>query len=884
MSLDEKVSLMGNDSPGVARLGIPAYNWWNEALHGVMHKSAQTSVFPQPIGLGASFDAEMVFKTAQAVGDEARALFEETRRKNAPLEQFTGITLWSPNVNFLRDPRWGRGHETFGEDPILISRMATAYVHGLQGDDPVYLKTASTVKHFVAHNGPEQDRFSFDTKISARDLWDSEMPGFRAAIVEGHAQSLMTAYNAINGVPASANETLVRDIAINRWGLPGYVVTDCGATGGIYYAHNYTTGTSREIEGVAKAIEAGVDLDCGGDFQKYLSQSAQGRFWGLGRSYLNENLIDQALARLLIVQFRLGILGDSSYNPYSKIPLSVVNSAQHRELALASAHESIVLLKNQASLLPLAENKLQKVLVVGPNADSILALSGTYAGRAPYYKTPLAALRAALPQSQVVYVKGVSVANSVDGGTSNPNCTQARRLNLATNALAELDSSVFRGDFTVAPSDSFRTSTAADSTQGLDAQYYAHASTNRGPPVQRTDGAISFDWGDRSPDVFPPDYSQNLGDDFKVVWKGFLRLKKSGSNRFVLSYDDGAIVDIGGQKLISDWNAGPARESCFDVVGKAGDLLPITIQYFEQSGNAKVQLSSDSSDQLAVLKQEGRDSDVVLAFMGVDPRLEGENHDKSDTLLPREQEKFLGDLQDALPGKPLVLVLLNGNPLSLQENAMKASAILEAWYPGQEGGQALADVILGRYNPAGRMPATAYAPDHAFAALSDYSLQGRTYRYLDQVPQFPFGYGLSYTQFSYDAASAQSASSSTSDNLKLSVEVKNTGHSDGDEVVQIYADYSKIRGLEGRGTRRPWTKLVAFRRVFVRAGQKVKLDFEIAPRDLALVDAHGTTYSPGGVIRFWIGAGQPAHAMNPKNSAGLWIEHERRGEDFALPL
>lgn len=460
MTAAEKASLLVNDSPGVPRLGIPPYNWWNEALHGEVHKYAKTTVFPQPIGLGATFDADLIGRMADAIGDEARALFEDARRQGKASEQFMGVSMWSPNLNLLRDPRWGRGHETYGEDPFLIGRMGVAFVKGLQGNDPYYFKTVATPKHFVSHDGPEKSRYSFNAKVSDQDLWDAEMPGFRAAVTEGKAYSLMTSYNALNGVPMSANKAYVTDVVRGDWKFSGYVVTDCGAVGGIFGQHHYGHSST---QAAALSVGAGVDIDCGQDFAQVLPNALKRRNLDLSPPYLQEQQLDQAVDRVLTAERRLGILGRPGSDPFSKIPTSVVGSKDHQQLAVDAARESIVLLKNAGGVLPLDPGAVKKLLVVGPNADSTASLLGTYAGQPTRTITPLQALKKTLPNAEITVFKGPSISPGAQDLLANPGCFQGT------------------GKFEIAAPDLFSTGMGSNAQRGLSASYFPQI-TPRGNP------------------------------------------------------------------------------------------------------------------------------------------------------------------------------------------------------------------------------------------------------------------------------------------------------------------------------------------------------------------------------------------------------------------
>jgi beta-glucosidase len=761
MTLEEKISQLMNDSPAIDHLGIPAYNWWNECLHGVA-RAGRATVFPEAIGLAATWDTNLMFRVSTAISDEARAKHHEALRRNEH-NIYEGLTFWTPNINLFRDPRWGRGMETYGEDPYLTGRMAVAFIKGLQGDDPKYLKTVATAKHFAVHSGPESTRHTFDAVITDADLFESYLPHFEAAIKEGGAYSVMCAYNSIDGKPACANPRLLDEILRKQWGFQGYIVSDCGAIDDIYRRHKFVPTAP---EGVALAVKAGTDLTCGTEYSNLLPAVRQG--------LISEAEIDVSLKHLLRARFRLGMFDPPEMVKYAQIPYSVNDSPAHRELALETARKSIVLLKKDPNTLPLSKS-LKTVAVIGPNADDLDVLLGNYNGIPTAPITPLAGIRAKLGTKKVIYARGSDLAANVPNFETIP----ASALSLTGEYYASCD---------------------FDGKPHRPRQRTAQNPVAK-PLFTRTDPQIEFEWWENSPrkDMNP--------DDFGVSWKGFITAPVSGTyqlgaigmNAWELYFDNKQLVTFSGV------HEGAYRYAPVEL--KAGQRYPIRLDYHEFSNDASIKLlwSRPGSPSTSEAVDAAKKSDSVILVLGLSPRLEGEEMkvpvegfsggDRISLDIPRAQE----DLMEAVAavGKPTVLVLLNGSAVSINWAAQHIPAIVEAWYPGQAGGAAIADVLFGDYNPAGRLPVTFYKSAADLPPFDDYSMKGRTYRFFTGQPLYPFGHGLSYTTFAYR-------------NLKSdSVEVENTGAIAGEEVVQIYVNHS----------------LANFERVFLRPKEHKTVHF-----------------------------------------------------------
>ena len=774
MTLEEKVSQMGNTAPAIDRLGIPEYDWWNECLHGVARAGIAT-VFPQAIGMAATWHQELIFRVAKAISDEARAknnkAISEGNRK-----RYYGLTFWSPVVNMARDPRWGRTQETYGEDPYLTSRMGVAFVKGLQGEDSRYLKLVATPKHYAVNND-EEHRHTGSAEVDQRQLREYYLPQFEACVREAKAQSIMGAYNAVNGVPCCANHFLLTEILRKEWGFSGYVVSDCGAIDDIYGNHHYTKSLE---EASAVAIKAGCDLNCGEAFQKSLVKAIRD---GL----ISEKEIDRALTRLFRARFQLGMFDPPERVPYSKIPISVVDSPKHRELALQAARESIVLLKNDNHFLPLSKG-LKSIAIVGPNANSLQF--GNYSGQPSRAVTPLEGIRKKVSdKTEVRYARGCEISDEI---------------------------------LPVIPSDYLIPEKNAFGTPGLKGEYFTNKNLEGQPAFVRTDASIDFDWGGGSPNP-----SKIPTDKFSVRWKGYFIPPETRTYKIGVMTDDGVRLYLDEKLVIDQWVDRSATQNVISVKLEAGKAYPIQIDYFEDMGDAVVKLVWDyeNAEEEKALKI-ARESDVVIAVMGLDQTQEAEGMDRKRIELPQVQEKFLKKLFAVNPR--IVLVLETGSPVAIRWEDKQLPAILEAWYPGEEGGTAIADVLFGDTNPAGRLPLTFYASTEQLPPFDDYDLtKGRTYLYLKDEPLFPFGFGLSYTQFAYSDLELAANKLGASDSLKVTLNLKNTGERDGDEVVQLY-----VRAVGSKQLKQNKI-LKGFRRVHLRAGASRTLEFKLPISSLA---------------------------------------------------
>ena len=711
MTIEEKVSQLTNHSEAVPRLGIPEYNWWNEALHGVA-RAGEATVFPQAIGLAATWDTDKILKMGDFISTEARAKHHEFVRKGER-DIYKGLTFWSPNINIFRDPRWGRGQETYGEDPFLTSQIGIAFVKGLQGNDPKYLKAAACAKHFAVHSGPEHLRHVFDVTVSQRDFWETYMPAFKALIEEAHVEAVMCAYNRYDGKACCGSDFLLTDLIRNEWGFNGHVVSDCGAIHDIYSTHKLT---QTRPEAAALALKSGTDVNCGSMFRS------------LNRAYddslITENDIDRALHRLLATRFKLGMFDPPEMVKYAQIPYSENNAPEHGALALELARESIVLLKNENKTLPLSKN-LKRIAVIGPNADSFDALLGNYNGTPVEYSTPLKGIKEAVSsQTEVAYAKGTGYIGGEVFLTAIP-----------VSALSSYGQN------------------------GLLAEYYSNMNLEGEPFVSRHDEELDWHWARGNPVPGLPTRR------ISARWTGEVTPEISGEYVIGLTGDDGFRLYWDGNLALDEWHNQSATTKTITVQLEAGKRYPVKVEYFQNGGDAIIQLAwiEPGTDMHKETMAAVKDADAIIFVGGISPRFEGEEMgeqmqfdgfyrgDRTKISLPEVQTNLLKELNSM--GKPVVFVNLGGSAVAVNWENEHIPAILQAWYPGQAGGEAIADVIFGNYNPAGRLPVTVYKSVNDLPDYENYDMEGRTYRYFHGEPLYPFGFGLSFTTFNYIASS-----------------------------------------------------------------------------------------------------------------------------------
>jgi len=828
MTLEEKASQLVNQARAIPRLQVPAYDWWSEALHGVANAGTAT-VFPEPVGLAATFDDSLIHEMAIVIGTEARAKHNQAVRAGRR-DIMEGLDFWSPNINIFRDPRWGRGQETYGEDPFLTGRMGVAFVTGLQGDDPKYFRVISTPKHFAVHSGPEPTRHTIDIKVSKHDMEDTYLPAFRAAVTEGKAESVMCAYNRVNGQPACGNNFLLQSQLRGAWKFNGYVVSDCGAIVDIYEGHHFT---KSQAEAAAVALKTGMDNECADfftvakddhDYRPYIDAVKQG--------LLTEADLDVNLKRLFTARMRLGMFDPDDNVPYAHTPESEIDSAPHRELALKIARESMVLLKNDG-VLPLAPG-IKKILVVGPLAESAQVLHGNYAGTASHAVTALEGIRKQFGGAQVSFEPG-------------------------TNFLRE---------HPVVPTSAL---SSDDGKPGLKAEYFSGELSGT-PQVVRVDPYLDLQ-------LFNPDtHAITLPSgmkDFSARWTGFLTPAESGSYQIGLTGSmDRMWLD--GKLIVDDAILHDPNTQLATVSLEKGHRYPVKIECLRGGFGTKLVWLPVSADPISEAATAARQADIVVAVVGITSKLEGEEMkvdvpgfrggDRTSLNLPEEEAALLGALKGS--GKPLVVVLMNGSALAVNWANDHANAILDAWYSGEEGGTAIAQTLAGANNPAGRLPVTFYKGVEQLPEFEDYAMKNRTYRYFTGEPLYGFGHGLSYTTFEYSGMKLSNASLTAGDPLDVEVDVKNAGKRDGDEVAELYISFPKLPGA-------PLRALRGFTRVHLKSGEQKHVKLTLSPRDLSYVNEAGDRFVSTGDYLITVGGGQPGTGA-PHAESHLTIQGEQQ--------
>jgi beta-glucosidase len=810
MTLAEKAGQIKHDAPAIPRLGIPAYNWWSEGLHGVA-RAGEATVFPQAIGMAATWDTDLIHRAADVIATEFRAKYLASRARDGSSRQYRGLTVWSPNVNIFRDPRWGRGQETWGEDPYLTARFGVAFIRGLQGHDPRLLKTLATVKHFAVHSGPEADRHRDDVHPSPRDLEDTYLPAFRAAVVEAGAEGVMCAYNAVDGVPACASP-LLEDRVRKQWGFAGHIVSDCAAIADFFKpdAHRWT---KTPEEAAAAALKAGTDLFCA-EFGWDRSSDAAVIVRAVEQKLLPEAVLDRAVVRLVAARIRLGLLDARAVSPYAAITAADNDTPAHAALADEVARASLVLLKNDG-LLPLKAAP-RRIAVIGPNADSVDALVGNYNGTPSKPVTLLSGLRQRFPEARIDFVEGTGHT----GAPFKP---------VPAGALC-LD--------------------AACTRPGVRMEVFGTADVGVAPIRTSEEARVRFGWG-------RPNREER---DAAVRWTGWITPSTSGAHRFQVSSIDGYRVSIDGKSVVDAWN--PAEPSTIvdrEVELRAGVPVPIVVEARQKGARGEQELSwsgAEAREDAAVAA--AREADLIVFAGGLTARLEGEEMrvnaagfsggDRTSLDLPQPQQALLERLHAT--GKPVVLVLMNGSALATNWAERNLPAIVEAWYPGGRGGRAVADLLAGDFSPSGRLPVTFYRSAGDLPGFKDYAMEGRTYRYFRGAALYPFGHGLSYTSFAYDRLRLGAARVRAGRSVEVTVRVRNTGARDGAEVVQLYVSRDQpgapVRALRG------------FRRVQLARGEARDVRFTLDPEALSVVEADGRRRVRAGAVRIWVGGGQPA--------------------------
>jgi beta-glucosidase len=806
MTLKEKADQLLYTAPAIPRLGIPSYNWWNEALHGVA-RAGYATVFPQSITIANSWDEGLMFNVANAISDEARAKYHEFQRRGKR-GIYQGLTFWSPNINIFRDPRWGRGHETYGEDPFLTGRMGYEFVKGMQGDDQKYLKTVATAKHFAVHSGPEPLRHSFNAKVSEVDLRETYLPAFRTLIVDAGAYSVMGAYNMFRDYPCCANPILY-GILRNEWGFKGYIVSDCWAISDFY---KFTKFAKDPAEAAAQAVKAGTDLECGVDYKNLVT--------AIERGLLTEADINIAAKRIFTARFKLGMFDPDEMVPYAQIPFFVNCSDYNNTLARQAAQESIVLLKNDNNILPLSKD-IKTIAVIGPNADNFESLIGNYNG---------------IPRDPVTVLKGINNKVTPD-----------------TKIIYAEGSDLAEGIHNLSPIPS-RYLQSPDGLQGAFGEYFNNRDMKGEPVFTRVDDQINFYWEHLSPRYDMPD------DNFGIKWTTYLVPPVTGTYALGSWGSSGYEILLDGKRIISSMNEHHAFHIEVPAELQAGKKYKIEVFYKNYAGDSDMKLlwAPPRPNLMEQAVNAAKEADAVVLVLGLSQRLEGEEMtikidgfsggDRTSLNLPAVQEKLLDAV--TATGKPVIVVLTNGGALSVNKAQEKAAAILLAGYGGQQGGNALADVLFGDYSPAGRLPVTYYKSIDQIPAFENYDMAGKTYRFFKQEPLYPFGYGLSYTTFKYSDLSVPE-NIVTGEKVMVKVTVTNTGKIAGDEVVELFLTDEKA------STPRPIRQLEGFTRVSLKPGESKVIEIKLEPRQFSIINDKAKRVIEPGYFTISVGGKQP---------------------------
>jgi beta-glucosidase len=827
MTLQEKATQLVNQARAIPRLNVPAYDWWSESLHGVMVKG--TTEFPEPICLAATFDPATIREMSTAISTEARIKHVQAVR-DGHSNIFEGLDLWAPNINIFRDPRWGRGQETYGEDPFLTARMGVAFIAGMQGDDPRYYRAIATPKHFAVHSGPEPTRHIANVDVNKHDEIDTYLPAFRAAVIEGKAASIMCAYNSINGQPACANDFLLKDQLRGKWGFTGYVVSDCEAVKNIFSGHHYKP---TQAQASAISVQTGMDNECIDFTTKVTDDHDYGPYLeAVKEGYLKESEIDVALVRLYTAEMKLGMWDPPEMVPYTKIDENLLDGPAHRALARKLANESMVLLKNDG-VLPLKTSQM-KIAVVGPLADQTKVLLGNYNGTPTHTVTVMEGLKAEFPSAQIKFTQGTQFLSKDAAPVPAALLTTGGKPGVETSyTVMEPFALMGPGPFPA-------------------------------PLASRVDPDIGVPSGPLPPEV--------VGKKSVVVRsEATLTPTETGEYNVGIRGENFYRALVDGRVVTMNFLSNGIGNTLGRVHLEKGKTYDVKVQYSLPEGSAvapqlvwaKVDYKP-SPEAVAAAK----DADVVVAVVGITSELEGEEMpvsedgfkggDRTSLDLPKPEEDLLEAI--AATGKPLVVVLMNGSALSVNWAKEHANAILEAWYSGEEGGAAVAETLSGKNNPAGRLPVTFYTRVSQLPAFEDYSMKGRTYRYFDGTPLFPFGYGLSYTTFAYGGLKVPTESVIAGDAVVASVTITNTGKVAGDEVAELYLSFPKIAGA-------PLKALRGFQRIHLEAGASQEVKFELKPRDLSIVTEAGEPVVPEGEFIVTVGGGQlDAGASGTKQS------------------
>jgi beta-glucosidase len=810
LTLEEKVSQMLNSSPAIPRLDIPAYDWWNETLHGVARTPFKTTVYPQAIAMAATFDKNSLFTMADYSALEGRAIYNKAVELGRTNERYLGLTYWTPNINIFRDPRWGRGQETYGEDPFLTATLGNSFVEGLQGDDPKYLKAAACAKHYAVHSGPEPLRHTFDVDVTPYELWDTYLPAFKKLVTESKVAGVMCAYNAFRTQPCCASDILMTDILRNQWKFEGYVTSDCWAIDDFFKNHKTHPDAASAS---ADAVFHGTDIDCGTDAYKALVQAVK-------TGKIPESQIDISVRRLYMIRFRLGMFDPVEMVKYAQTPASVLESPTHHEHALKMAHQSMVLLKNENNTLPLSK-KIKKIAVLGPNADNSISILGNYNGTPSKLTTVLQGLKDKLgTNTEVIYEKAINFTN---------------------------DTLLVYADV--------KNQYAFEGKQGFKAEYFSNTELSGKPEITRTEMELNHFW--QEGEAVVPNIKAN---NFSARYTTNFTATENGSITFELTADDGYRFLVNGKEELNAWKKNRWGGQTFELKTTKGTVYNLVVEYWQGEGKGNVTLNAGNykKTDFNALINRLKDVDAFVFAGGISPQLEGEEMkvnfpgfkggDRTSILLPTVQTDLMKALKTT--GKPVVFVMMTGSAIAIPWEAQNVSAIVNAWYGGQAAGTAVADILFGDYNPAGRLPITFYKGDSDLPEFVDYKMDNRTYRYFKGTPLYGFGYGLSYTTFKYDDLKMPSKIAKGK-SVSVSVHVTNTGKMAGEEVAQLYVIN------QNASVKAPLKTLKGFERISLKSGESKTITFTLSPEDLSHITAEGVSQQYNGEIKIAIGGHQP---------------------------
>ncbi len=809
LTLEEKVHQMLNATPAIPRLGILAYDWWNETLHGVARTPYRVTSYPQAIAMAATWDSNSLYRMADYAAMEGRAIQNMAIEQGKTKDRYLGLTYWTPNINIFRDPRWGRGQETYGEDPFLTAMMARAFVRGLQGEDPKYLKAAACAKHFAVHSGPEPSRHVDNFNPSTYDLWDTYLPAFRELVTKANVAGVMCAYNAVNTQPCCANDLLMNDILRKQWQFNGYVTSDCWAIDDFFKYHKtHKDSISSAVDGVMH----GTDIECGTSVYYTLINAVK-------QGLISEAQIDVSLRRLFTIRYRLGMFDPPSMVKYTNAPASTLEAPEHKALALKMAQQSIVLLKNQNNTLPLKKT-IKKIAVVGPNADNRVAVLGNYNGIPSQIVTVLDGIKAKLGNGvEVVYERGSTFINDtllVYADVSNQFSWQGK--------------------------------------QGFEAEYFNNRELKGDAVTIRNETAVDHSWQEGELVV-----KGLMATNFSARYTTNFTAALDGSITFEVDGDDGYKLNINGKDVINTWTRNRNGARTYKLLTQKDAVYKMVLEYWQGAGKANIKLRAGNFQptDLNVLATNIKDADAIIYVGGISPQLEGEEMqvnapgfnggDRTSIALPAVQTRTMKALRST--GKPVVFVMMTGSAIAIPWEDGNIPAIINAWYGGQSAGTAIADVLFGDYDPAGRLPVTFYKSDNDLPGFSDYSMKGRTYRYFHGEALYPFGYGLSYTTFTYTNLKMPVAVAKGR-SIVVTARVTNTGKRDGEEVVQLYVS------VQDNTIHAPITALKGFQRIALKSGESKMVTFKLSANDLSVVNEEGKLYQPKAKLMISVGGGQ----------------------------